>query len=109
MKEIQYAAWCIMLREIHAERGYITNADIVNISGGDAHHFKRQCKIYGIEHPATITKYDASLMEHSKQLMALYSSSDKKLRAMQEEQAAIRRQTREPKGPEITGTQMSLF
>lgn len=34
---------------------------------------------------------------------------DRQLQAMWEMEAAIRRQTREPKEPEITGTQMSLF
>lgn len=34
---------------------------------------------------------------------------DRQLQAMWEEQAAIRRQTREPEEPKFTGTQMSLF
>lgn len=48
------------------------------------------------------------MLERNRRLLAM-REYDRQLRAMQEEQAAIRRQTRKPKEPKITGTQMSLF
>lgn len=85
MNEIKYLGWVTELRAIYAERGYITNADIKDVTGGaDVSNFKRVCRDNGITHPPTITKYEASLIQGAEALMVAYRESKKPTMEMSE-------------------------